>query len=398
MTAISASTTGNQQVTYKSDDGTTTVMSGGSRPWRDNNPGALKYGSFAIANGAIGSDSGGFAIFPTQAVGDAALRSLLSTGYGNNSITSMIAAYAPAFENNTTAYQNFLQSQLGVPGSTIINTLTPQQFNVLVNTIEVQEGAHISGVVTGPDLNANSLSQHSEAPVSSDPVDIVYDSPNNTNLVSFVDNTNGLTIGSLAIETDGSIIDTFNVFGGSPSGVIKIDYSSFTEMSEDIQIQSANGGTGETIQLSYSNGNPEVLLVAAISANGTGQSYSIAGAPAVQLAVDATATALAGGPNVLVGADNATLCGGSGINLILAVGNDDTVIDTTVGDNALFYGTGETADVSGANVYLEAVSQSDTITGDNDSVYSNFANDAITFGTGINGNAYPPVSEKLPPG
>lgn len=48
----------------------------GSRAYRNRNPGNIKYGSFARGHGAIGQDSGGFAIFPNDAAGERAHRAL----------------------------------------------------------------------------------------------------------------------------------------------------------------------------------------------------------------------------------------------------------------------------------------------------------------------------------
>lgn len=55
-------------------------------------------------------------------------------------IDAAIAKYAPSFENNTAAYQDFINNSLGVSGNTIIRNLSPQQFNTLVNGIRSVEG------------------------------------------------------------------------------------------------------------------------------------------------------------------------------------------------------------------------------------------------------------------
>lgn len=64
-TAVSASRTSNVTITYQNDDGSTTVMSGGTRAWRNNNPGNLREGPFSQSQGSIGRDNDGFAIFLT---------------------------------------------------------------------------------------------------------------------------------------------------------------------------------------------------------------------------------------------------------------------------------------------------------------------------------------------
>ena len=51
-------------VRYTDVTGQWAVKNGGSRSWRNNNPGNLRYGTFAQNHGAIGRDRGGMAIFP----------------------------------------------------------------------------------------------------------------------------------------------------------------------------------------------------------------------------------------------------------------------------------------------------------------------------------------------
>lgn len=50
--AVSASQNGLTRV-YRNDDGSVTVLRGGGRNWRNNNPGNIKYGGNAKAAGAI---------------------------------------------------------------------------------------------------------------------------------------------------------------------------------------------------------------------------------------------------------------------------------------------------------------------------------------------------------
>ena len=75
---------------YVGNDGNIYEASGGSRAWRNNNPGNLEYGKFARGNGAIGTD-GRFAIFPDTATGFNAMANLLSTSaYQNLTIEGAI--------------------------------------------------------------------------------------------------------------------------------------------------------------------------------------------------------------------------------------------------------------------------------------------------------------------
>ena len=127
-------------LTYTNADGTTTTLSGGSAAWRDNNPGNLVYNAYTQSLGAIGSN-GNFAVFPDVATGTAALTALLNgSTYRALSVNDAIARYAPAFENNTTAYQSFITNSLGVSGSTTLNALSASQLQTLQTAIQKQEG------------------------------------------------------------------------------------------------------------------------------------------------------------------------------------------------------------------------------------------------------------------
>jgi hypothetical protein len=117
------------------------VKRSGARNWRNNNPGNIEYGSFAKAQGAIGSD-GRFAVFPTYEAGRKAKSSLLfeNSGYRNKSISDAIARYAPEFENDTSAYTNAVARAVGVPASTKLSELTPEQRVRMLNAMERVEG------------------------------------------------------------------------------------------------------------------------------------------------------------------------------------------------------------------------------------------------------------------
>lgn len=96
------------------------VKEGGSRSWRNNNPGNIEYGDFAKKFGALGTD-GRFAIFPDEESGRKAKDNLifesdrakrLSTkgdygagiGYKDKTLSQAITAYAPPEENPTDVY------------------------------------------------------------------------------------------------------------------------------------------------------------------------------------------------------------------------------------------------------------------------------------------------------
>lgn len=113
---------------------------GGSRSWRNNNPGNIEYGEFAKRNGAIGTD-GRFAIFPDEDTGHNAKVALLNTSsYRNKSIKKAIERYAPQFENDSKKYADTIASAAGVPTSTKIKDLSPEQFDNLVRKMTDVEG------------------------------------------------------------------------------------------------------------------------------------------------------------------------------------------------------------------------------------------------------------------
>ncbi len=114
---------------------------GGSRSWRNNNPGNIEYGAFAREHGASGSD-GRFAIFPDEAAGIRAQRALLfeHPNYRNSTIRQAISRWAPASENNTAAYAAGIAGGTGVTEHTQLSDLTPEQQERFLATMRRIEG------------------------------------------------------------------------------------------------------------------------------------------------------------------------------------------------------------------------------------------------------------------
>jgi hypothetical protein len=128
----------NENGSYVQYDGSVNV--GGSRSWRDNNPGNMEAGPFPDAHGAIGTD-GRFAIFPDSATGMRALVSLLSSdSYQGLTVEEAMERYAPPSENNTNAYTSFITNNVGVDPSTPMSDLSPDQLNSFANAIQTYEG------------------------------------------------------------------------------------------------------------------------------------------------------------------------------------------------------------------------------------------------------------------
>ncbi|WP_248322037.1 hypothetical protein [Caballeronia sp. Sq4a] len=92
------------------------AQSSAPRGIRNNNPGNIRYGEFARSAGAVGADSGGFAVFADMSAGIEAtvklLRSYASRGF--DTIRKIISRWAPANENDTQAYIAAVAKQIGV--------------------------------------------------------------------------------------------------------------------------------------------------------------------------------------------------------------------------------------------------------------------------------------------
>lgn len=103
----------------------------GSRPARNHNPGDLK---FARQPGAIGKDKDGFAIFPDNATGFAALDRQLQKyvrDYPGYSLLQIMAHYLGQHgdmptvdkEGDAFRYANFVAAKMGVPATTTLRAL-----------------------------------------------------------------------------------------------------------------------------------------------------------------------------------------------------------------------------------------------------------------------------------
>lgn len=144
---ISAEAGPGNSVIYTDSDGKRFKFSGGNRTWRNGNPGNLRPGAVSRRNGQIGV-AGRFAVFPDYETGHAALLDSLKVAHGNESLETMIKAYAPPKENKTKRYLRFLQKRTEVKGKTKIQDFTAEQFEKLWRAIEDMEGKPKAGKVT----------------------------------------------------------------------------------------------------------------------------------------------------------------------------------------------------------------------------------------------------------
>ena len=128
----------NNDVIYKDCDGNSWTWSGGTRSWRNNNPGNIRDGKFTCRYGAIGA-AGGFAIFPDYKTGFDCLITLLKTqSYQKLSLEQVINKYAPPIENDTNAYINSIEKQLNISRKTLLIEI--KSVFLLAKAIEKHEG------------------------------------------------------------------------------------------------------------------------------------------------------------------------------------------------------------------------------------------------------------------
>lgn len=129
-----------RDVIYEMSDGTRIKKSGGTRAWRNSNPGNIRYSKFAQKVGAIGQ-AGGFAVFPDEATGMYAIEALLRTdSYNKLTVAGAITRYAPPVENDTAAYHRSLEKLTGLSINRMMQTLTPAELTNVANAIKQIEG------------------------------------------------------------------------------------------------------------------------------------------------------------------------------------------------------------------------------------------------------------------
>lgn len=131
---------GSSAVVYTADDGSKVLREGGSRSWRNNNPGNIRYTQFARNQGAIGT-AGGFAVFADVDSGRAALLSLLiGPTYISLTISAAISRYAPPNENDTANYERLIARLTGLDVTRVLSTLAVGELRQVASAIETIEG------------------------------------------------------------------------------------------------------------------------------------------------------------------------------------------------------------------------------------------------------------------
>jgi RHS repeat-associated protein len=134
--ALGARADGNAVVITFSD-GSEETRRGGTRSWRNNNPGNLRSARTQIGR------AGGFAVFGTIVDGEAAKFALLTSERyqrQGQTVGTAIATWAPPSENNTARYQAFVANQTGLSLQTAMNSLSPSQLVSMANAMRTYEG------------------------------------------------------------------------------------------------------------------------------------------------------------------------------------------------------------------------------------------------------------------
>lgn len=117
------------------------IRKGGSRSWRNNNRGNVRYTKYMKELGATGKDENNFAIFPDQKTGDAAMERLLLKGnvYKDAIMSKAIASYAPNSENDTAAYVKIVLNVVGGKDKKF-RDYTHQEQAAILQAMRKQEG------------------------------------------------------------------------------------------------------------------------------------------------------------------------------------------------------------------------------------------------------------------
>lgn len=133
---LTATSGPNNSVIYIYPNGTRYQHSGGTRAWRNTNPGNIRGGY-----GAIGS-AGGFAVYASESDGMQAIKTLLrSPSYNNLTIINAIKRYAPAADrNDPVRYANTISRQTGLNVNRTISSLSDTELQSVANVIRRVEG------------------------------------------------------------------------------------------------------------------------------------------------------------------------------------------------------------------------------------------------------------------
>lgn len=156
---VRAKETGPLEVTYYRTDGSSVLFKGGTRTWRNQNPGNIGAGKLADQFGAIGR-AGGFAVFPEHEAGRKAIFRLLKIPkYQAVTIAKAIEIYAPAEDkNDTIRYKKLVQRFTGLDLNRKMSSLSDSELEKLVKAIERVEGWEPGKTIDSRESEKNKIS------------------------------------------------------------------------------------------------------------------------------------------------------------------------------------------------------------------------------------------------
>jgi len=144
ITIVSILKVGRGYNIVQDENGNSFRLSGGTRAWRNNNPGNLKYSEFSLKYGAMGHDDTMHSIFPTVAAGNNAKYQLLfgdDKDYKDMTLEKAISIYAPAYDNNNPdAYVRYLCRGATYNKDTILRNMTEVERKFLLERMGRMEG------------------------------------------------------------------------------------------------------------------------------------------------------------------------------------------------------------------------------------------------------------------
>ncbi len=109
---------------------------GGSRGWRNNNPGFIRWGNHAQRYGAIGSD-GPYAIFPNSYMGIQALLQWLRQHDTTQTLGDVLPQMLPADDVGDQA-QDRIQQETGLDPNQPVKDLTEDQLKTIVDACQAE--------------------------------------------------------------------------------------------------------------------------------------------------------------------------------------------------------------------------------------------------------------------
>ncbi len=120
---------GQPAVVYTDSEGRHLIKVGGTKAYRNNNPGNTGMSDYMKKLGAIGVDSAGRAIYPDKETGEKAMQRLLREGkYRHKNIRDALETYADPKHNPTEAYIKHVTKKSGLPEDKKISDMTDEEF------------------------------------------------------------------------------------------------------------------------------------------------------------------------------------------------------------------------------------------------------------------------------